>query len=85
MATNRGAVSPAVNGTRSEMNNFTIDGVENNELYFNFVALDPPPHAIREFKVQSDMSGGAFGRSKRQRSYTQRDQSIPRHALGISV
>jgi hypothetical protein len=63
VATNLGAVSPAVNGARSEMNNFTIDGVENNELYFNFVAMDPPPDAIREFKVQSDMSSGAFGRA----------------------
>jgi len=62
-ATDLGAVSPAVNGARSEMNNFTIDGVENNELYFNFVALNPPPDALREFKVQSDMSSGAFGRA----------------------
>jgi hypothetical protein len=63
ISTSLGAYSPAVNGTRSEMNNFTIDGVENNELYFNFVALNPPPDAIREFKVQSDMSSGAFGRA----------------------
>jgi len=62
VSTSLGAFSPAVNGTRSEMNNFTIDGVENNELYFNFVALSPPPDAIREFKVQSDMTSGAFGR-----------------------
>ena len=58
-----GAVCPAVNGARSEMNNFTMDGVENNELYFNFVALNPPPDAIQEFKVESDMSSGAFGRA----------------------
>jgi len=63
VATNLGAVSPAVNGARSDMNNFTIDGVENNELYFNFVALNPPPDALQEFKVQSDMSSGAFGRA----------------------
>ncbi len=63
VATNLGAFSPAVNGMRSEMNNFTIDGVENNELYFNFVAINPPPDAIQEFKVQSDMSSGAFGRA----------------------
>lgn len=63
VATSLGAVSPAVNGMRSEMNNFTIDGVENNELYFNFVALNPPPDALQEFKVQSAMSSGAFGRA----------------------
>ena len=57
-----GAVSPPVNGARAEMNNFTIDGVENNELFFNFAAIDPPPDAIAEFKIQTAMTSGAFGR-----------------------
>jgi len=58
-----GAVSPAVNGARAEMNNFTIDGVENNELFFNFAAISPPPDAIAEFKIQTGISSGAFGRA----------------------
>lgn len=58
-----GAVSPAVNGTRPEMNNFAIDGVENNELFFNFPAINPPPDAIQEFNVQTDMSSGQYGRA----------------------
>jgi outer membrane receptor protein involved in Fe transport len=58
-----GAVSPAVNGIRPDQNNFTVDGVENNELFFNDVALSPPPDAIQEFKVQTVMSSGAYGRS----------------------
>jgi hypothetical protein len=57
-----GAVSPPVNGARAEMNNFTIDGVENNELFFNFAAIDPPPDAIAEFKIQTATTSGAFGR-----------------------
>ena len=57
-----GAVSPAVNGQRPTANNFTLDGVENNELFFNFAAISPPPDAIEEFKVQSYMASGAFGR-----------------------
>jgi hypothetical protein len=61
--TDYGAVSPAVNGSRPEMNNFTIDGVENNELFFNFPAINPPPDAIQEFNVQSAMSSGQYGRA----------------------
>ena len=57
-----GGISPAVNGARGDHNNFTIDGVANNELFFNFFAISPPPDAIQEFKVQSNMSSGAFGR-----------------------
>jgi hypothetical protein len=58
-----GAISPAVNGARPEMNNFTIDGVEDNELYFNFPAINPPPDALREFNVQTAMSSGQYGRA----------------------
>ena len=57
-----GGISPAVNGAGPEMNNFTIDGVENNELFFNFTAINPPPDAIQEFAVQTAMSSGAYGR-----------------------
>ena len=55
--------SPAVNGARPEMNNFTIDGVEDNELFFNFPAINPPPDALREFNVQTNMSSGQYGRA----------------------
>ncbi len=59
--TSYGGISPAVNGNGPEMNNFTIDGVENNELFFNFPAVNPPPDAIQEFNVQTDMSSGQYG------------------------
>jgi hypothetical protein len=58
-----GAISPAVNGARPEMNNFTIDGVEDNELFFDFAAINPPPDALREFNVQTNMSSGQYGRA----------------------
>jgi len=58
-----GAVSPAVNGTGPEYNNYTIDGVENNELFFDFPSINPPPDAIQEFNVQTDMSSGEYGRA----------------------
>jgi Carboxypeptidase regulatory-like domain len=60
---NMGGVSPAVNGMRPDENNYTVDGVENNELFFNDVALSPPPDALQEFKVQTIMSSGAYGRA----------------------
>lgn len=63
VGTNVNAISPAVNGVRADMNNFTIDGVENNELFFNFLALSPPPDAIQEFNVQSYITNGAYGRA----------------------
>jgi hypothetical protein len=61
--TDLGAVSPPVNGARAEMNNYTIDGVSNNELFLNFSAFSPPPDAILEFKVQTNISSAAFGRA----------------------
>jgi len=61
--TDYGAISPAVNGARPEMNNFTIDGVEDNELFFDFPVINPPPDALREFNVQTNMSSGQYGRA----------------------
>src|SRR6266568_5580133 len=63
VSTDVGGISPAVNGVRPDMNNFTVDGVENNELFFNFVAISPPPDAIQEFNVQSYITNGAYGRA----------------------
>ena len=58
-----GAISPAVNGARSDQNDFTIDGVENNELFFNVAALSPPTDSIEEFSVQTFITSGGFGRA----------------------
>lgn len=62
-ASNYGMISPAVNGNRPDTNNFTIDGVENNELMFNTPALNPPPDALEEFTVQTFITSGGFGRA----------------------
>ena len=48
-----GGFSPAVNGMRHMMNNFTLDGVENNMRFTNSFATAPPPDALDEFKVSS--------------------------------
>ncbi|HEX4485054.1 MAG TPA: TonB-dependent receptor, partial [Terriglobales bacterium] len=55
--------SPAINGTRGQDNNYTIDGIENNELSWNFYAMTPSVDAIQEFKVQTGTSSGQFGRA----------------------
>ena len=54
-----GGYSPAVNGMRHMMNNFTLDGVENNMRFTNSFATAPPPDALEEFKVSSHQNDAA--------------------------
>jgi hypothetical protein len=54
-----GGYSPAVNGMRYQMNNFTLDGVDNNMRFTNSFATAPPPEAIAEYKVSSHESTSA--------------------------
>jgi hypothetical protein len=54
-----GGYSPAVNGMRHIMNNYTLDGVENNMGFTNSFATAPPPDALEEFKVASHQSNAA--------------------------
>ncbi len=56
-----GGISPSVNGQRGEENNFTLDGIENNEKLDNAWAISPPPDAIEEFNVQAHMTDAQFG------------------------
>ncbi|MBO0861842.1 MAG: TonB-dependent receptor, partial [Chloracidobacterium sp.] len=57
-----------VNGLRSALNNFTLDGVDNNfygtsnQGFSNQVA-QPSPDALQEFKVQTDNFSAEFGRA----------------------
>jgi hypothetical protein len=60
---NLSGVSPSVNGARPQNNNFTLDGVENNESFFNSFAISPSVDAIQEFKVQSHISSAEFGKA----------------------
>ena len=56
-----GGISPAVNGQNFTYNNYTLDGLENNERFDNTYALSPPPDAIEEFIVQSHIADARFG------------------------
>src|SRR5581483_1589157 len=55
------AINPSVYGQRQRDNNFTLDGVGNNEPLFNAIPISPPPEAIAEMKIESGMSSGAYG------------------------
>jgi hypothetical protein len=53
----------AVNGARATNNNFTLDGVDNNEGQFGQIATYPPPDAIAEFKVETSVPQAESGRA----------------------
>ena len=55
-----GGISPSVNGQRPRNNNFTMDGVLNNETFINAWAISPPPDAMQEFNVQSHITDAQF-------------------------
>ncbi|MEO7651148.1 MAG: TonB-dependent receptor, partial [Bryobacteraceae bacterium] len=60
---NLSGISPSVNGARPQNNNFTLDGADNNEAFFNSFSVSPSVDAIAEFKVQSNITSAEFGRA----------------------
>ncbi len=58
-----GAGAVSVNGAREQANNYLLDGVDNNNAYYNHFSVLPPLGAVEEFKVQSSNSTAEFGRS----------------------
>ena len=57
-----GGFSPSVNGMRAQMNNFTLDGMDNNARFSNVFGSSPPADAIQEFNIQSHQTdaGASF-------------------------
>ncbi|PYU91629.1 MAG: hypothetical protein DMG25_14215 [Acidobacteria bacterium] len=55
--------SYAANGARSASNNTLIDGVDSRNLTFGGFAVSPPPDAVQEFKVQTNIYDAAFGKT----------------------
>jgi hypothetical protein len=51
----------SISGLRSENNNYTIDGVNNNETFFKSYGVQPSIDAIQEFKVQTNITAAEFG------------------------
>src|SRR5437764_2552597 len=52
-----------VNGARPTNNNFTLDGVDNNEGQFGQIGIFPPPDAVAEFKIQTSVPPAEAGRA----------------------
>ena len=52
-----------VNGARATNNNFTLDGVDNNESQFGQIAIFPNPDAIAEFKIETSVPSAESGRA----------------------
>ena len=52
-----------MNGARPQANNFTLDGLDNNESMVNTIVFFPSAEAIQEFKVQTNVAPAEFGRA----------------------
>ncbi len=57
-----GAQMVSVNGQRTQDNNYTLDGVDNNMMFMNSPGGSPPMDAIQEFRVATGNSA-EYGRS----------------------
>src|SRR5215210_2855654 len=51
------------NGARPTNNNFTLDGIDNNETQFGQIAIYPNPDAIAEFKIETSVPTAESGRA----------------------
>lgn len=60
VALGAGGISPSINGQRGEQNDFTMDGVLNNQIYTNTWVIAPPPDAMQEFNVQAHITDAQF-------------------------
>lgn len=53
----------SANGARVTNNNFSLDGIDNNESQFGQIAIFPNPDAIQEFKVETSVPSADSGRA----------------------
>ena len=57
-----GGTELSVNGSRSQANNFILDGVDNNDGLQNIILFFPPVEGTQEFQVNTSVSPAQFGR-----------------------
>jgi len=55
--------SLSINGTRTNSNNYSLDGGDNHDPYFNTPAIFPNPDALQEFSIQTSAYSAATGRN----------------------
>lgn len=53
----------SANGARVTNNNFSLDGIDNNESQFGQIAIFPNPDSIQEFKVETSVPSAESGRA----------------------
>ncbi len=58
---NFGQGRPYVNGQREQGNNFTLDGVDMNEVVDNLLPYQPSPDALAEVRVETNNYSAEFG------------------------
>ena len=55
--------SVSINGSRTNANNYQLDGGDNHDPYFNSPSVFPSPDALEEFSVQTNAYGADRGRN----------------------
>jgi len=55
--------SLAINGMRPNSNNYSLDGADNHDAYFNTPAVFPNPDALQEFSLQTNAFSADRGRN----------------------
>ncbi len=53
----------SINGSRTNSNNYQLDGGDNHDPYFNSPAIFPSPDALEEFSIQTNSYGADRGRN----------------------
>jgi hypothetical protein len=53
----------SANGTRSQANNFILDGADNNDGLQNIIVFFPPVDATEEFKINTNVAPAQYGRA----------------------
>ena len=51
----------SVSGNSPDVNNFTLDGIQNNDVFFKAFGTEPSIDAIQEFRVQTNITSAEFG------------------------
>jgi len=59
----QGLSATIVNGLPSDSNNWQIDGMSDNEAFFNILTVNPSIDGIQEFKVSTSNYSAEFGRA----------------------
>jgi outer membrane receptor protein involved in Fe transport len=55
--------SLSINGSRPNSNNYTLDGGDNHDPFFNTPSVFPNPDALQEFTIQTSAYSAAYGRN----------------------